>query len=240
MRLAAAWSWRFPVIVATLAVLYYGLGYLSEITTRATIALLLCAMLNPVKQLLVNHNRGPLAASTTLSLDDLWKGQPRQSRLSGRGYTSSWVAPPPGARTRAPPRSHSTSRARTSVSRNLWCPPGVTIDPSRAFGGPSVHCSRVHPEYRRDLPGGEQSISAVRGHLPRTPFPGREIPLPPRSRPAAALVKPQALPPEVIHRLCGRREFDPAQGIALPPTRHKPRRRRPPRRALGPPGSLNS
>jgi len=55
MRIAAAWSWRFLVVVAALAVLYYGLGYVSEITVPVTIALLLCALLNPVKRFLVNH-----------------------------------------------------------------------------------------------------------------------------------------------------------------------------------------
>ena len=45
-------------------------------------------------------------------------------------------------------------------------------DPSQpAFGSPSVHGSRVHPEQRRDLPCGEQPVSAACGHLPPTPEP---------------------------------------------------------------------
>jgi predicted PurR-regulated permease PerM len=43
MRIAAAWSWRFLVVIAALAVLYYGLGDVSEITVPVTIALLRCA-----------------------------------------------------------------------------------------------------------------------------------------------------------------------------------------------------
>jgi predicted PurR-regulated permease PerM len=43
MRIAAARSWRFLVVIAALAVLYYGLGDVSEITVPVTIALLLCA-----------------------------------------------------------------------------------------------------------------------------------------------------------------------------------------------------
>ena len=66
MRIAAAWSWRFLVVVAALAVLYLGLGYLSEITVPVTIALLLCALLNPVKRLLVNHGWNPGLASTVV------------------------------------------------------------------------------------------------------------------------------------------------------------------------------
>jgi len=66
MRIAAAWSWRFLVVVAALAVLYLGLGYLSEITVPVTIALLLCALLNPVKRLLVGHGWNSGLASTVV------------------------------------------------------------------------------------------------------------------------------------------------------------------------------
>jgi len=66
MRIAAAWSWRFLVVVAALAVLYLGLGYLSEITVPVTIALLLSALLNPVKRLLVGHGWNSGLASTVV------------------------------------------------------------------------------------------------------------------------------------------------------------------------------
>ena len=71
MRIAAAWSWRFLVVVAALAVLYYGLGYLSEITVPVTIAVLLCALLNPVKRFLVDHGWRPGLASTVVFVGGL-------------------------------------------------------------------------------------------------------------------------------------------------------------------------
>lgn len=55
MQIAASWSWRFLVVVAAVAVLYLGLSYLSEIAIPATIALLLCAFLNPFKRFLLRH-----------------------------------------------------------------------------------------------------------------------------------------------------------------------------------------
>ena len=55
MHIAAAWSGRFLVVVAAAAVLYLGLGYLSEVTIPITIALLLCAFLNPFKRFLLRH-----------------------------------------------------------------------------------------------------------------------------------------------------------------------------------------
>lgn len=64
MRIAATWSWRFLVIVAAVAVIFYGLGYLSEIAIPVTVALLLCALLNPAKRFLVAHGWKPGIAST--------------------------------------------------------------------------------------------------------------------------------------------------------------------------------
>jgi predicted PurR-regulated permease PerM len=71
MRIAAAWSWRFLVVVAALAILYYGLGYVSEITVPVTIALLLCALLNPVKRFLVDHGWRPGLAATVVFVGGL-------------------------------------------------------------------------------------------------------------------------------------------------------------------------
>ncbi len=64
MRIAAAWSWRFVVIVAAIALIYYGLGYLSEIAIPVTVALMLCALLSPAKRFLVAHGWKPGMAST--------------------------------------------------------------------------------------------------------------------------------------------------------------------------------
>lgn len=55
MRIAAAWSWRFLVCVAALGLILYAVGYLSELTIPITIALLLCALLNPLRRLLVDR-----------------------------------------------------------------------------------------------------------------------------------------------------------------------------------------
>lgn len=53
MRVGAAWSWRFLIIIAALGVLGFLLAYLSEVTIPIGIAILLAALLNPVKDFLV-------------------------------------------------------------------------------------------------------------------------------------------------------------------------------------------
>ncbi len=55
MRIAAAWSWRFLAVVGALALVLYLVGFVSEITIPVAIALLLNALLNPVRQALVNR-----------------------------------------------------------------------------------------------------------------------------------------------------------------------------------------
>ncbi len=66
MRIAGAWSWRFLAVVGTLAVVYYALSYLSEITVPLTIAVLLSALLTPAKRFLVDHGWKPGLASTVV------------------------------------------------------------------------------------------------------------------------------------------------------------------------------
>jgi len=63
MRIAAAWSWRALVVVAAVYVLYYVLSYLSEITVPIVVALLLCALLSPVRRTLTKRGlkHGPAA-----------------------------------------------------------------------------------------------------------------------------------------------------------------------------------
>ncbi|PRZ42563.1 putative PurR-regulated permease PerM [Antricoccus suffuscus] len=53
MRVGAAWSWRFLVIVAGLLVVGFVIATLSQVTIPIAIALLLAALLNPVKDFLV-------------------------------------------------------------------------------------------------------------------------------------------------------------------------------------------
>lgn len=53
MRTGAAWSWRFLVIIAALGVVGFLLAALSEVTIPLAIAVLLSALLNPVKDFLV-------------------------------------------------------------------------------------------------------------------------------------------------------------------------------------------
>ena len=55
MRITAAWSWRLLVVVAAIALVYYGISYLSEITVPVVIALLLSALLTPVRRFLTRH-----------------------------------------------------------------------------------------------------------------------------------------------------------------------------------------
>ena len=68
MRIAAAWSWRFLLVVAALAVVLYAVGYLSEVTIPIAIALLLNALLNPVRRFLVAKGWRPGLAATTVFL----------------------------------------------------------------------------------------------------------------------------------------------------------------------------
>ena len=53
MRIGAAWSWRFLIIVAALTVIGFLLAILSEVTIPVAIAVLLAALLNPAKDFLV-------------------------------------------------------------------------------------------------------------------------------------------------------------------------------------------
>nr|WP_240189255.1 AI-2E family transporter [Nakamurella flavida] len=66
MRIAAAWSWRFLVVVAALAVVLYAVAFLSEITIPIAIALLLSALLNPVRRFLITQGWRPGLAATTV------------------------------------------------------------------------------------------------------------------------------------------------------------------------------
>lgn len=53
MRVGAAWSWRFLVILAGLSVIAFILAFLSEVTIPLAIAILLAALLHPAKDFLV-------------------------------------------------------------------------------------------------------------------------------------------------------------------------------------------
>jgi predicted PurR-regulated permease PerM len=68
MRIAAAWAWRFLVVVAALWVVLYAVGYLRELTIPIAIALLLSALLNPVRRFLVAKGWRPGLAATTVFL----------------------------------------------------------------------------------------------------------------------------------------------------------------------------
>ncbi|WP_405061527.1 AI-2E family transporter [Kribbella sp. NBC_01505] len=48
MQIASAWSWRFLVIVAAVAVIGYGMQYLSEVVVPVTVGILLTALLVPI------------------------------------------------------------------------------------------------------------------------------------------------------------------------------------------------
>ena len=71
MRIAAAWSWRFIVVLLALAALLYGIAFLSEITIPIAIALLLNSLLNPVRRWLIVKGWKPHLASTVVFLAGL-------------------------------------------------------------------------------------------------------------------------------------------------------------------------
>lgn len=111
MQIAAAWSWRFLVVIAAAAALYLGLSYLSEVTIPATIALLLCAFLNPFKRFLLRHgwNSTPaavvvfvvgilvVAGVVTLVIEQFVAGAPKLADQvsGGLGQIQNWLVTGP-------------------------------------------------------------------------------------------------------------------------------------------------
>ncbi|MFI5732136.1 AI-2E family transporter [Kribbella sp. NPDC051587] len=69
MQIASAWSWRFLVIVAAVAVIGYGMQYLSEVVVPVTVGILLTALLVPITNGLqkLRVPRGPAAGITVIS-----------------------------------------------------------------------------------------------------------------------------------------------------------------------------
>lgn len=53
MRIASDWAWRYLAVVAALAITVYAVTYVSEVSIPIAVALLLCALLNPVKRFLI-------------------------------------------------------------------------------------------------------------------------------------------------------------------------------------------
>ena len=70
LDLAAAWSWRFLVIVAAAGVLAYALGFLAVLTVPVAIALLIAALVAPVVALLarIGLPRGLAAGLVVIAL----------------------------------------------------------------------------------------------------------------------------------------------------------------------------
>ncbi|TDW91325.1 AI-2E family transporter [Kribbella sp. VKM Ac-2566] len=69
MEIASAWAWRFLVIVAAIAVIGYGMRYLSEVVVPVTVGVLLTALLIPITTGLqkLRLPRGPAAGVTVLA-----------------------------------------------------------------------------------------------------------------------------------------------------------------------------
>jgi predicted PurR-regulated permease PerM len=69
MQIASAWAWRFLVIVAAIAVIGYGMRYLSEVVVPVTVGVLLTALLVPITNGLqkLRVPRGPAAGVTVIS-----------------------------------------------------------------------------------------------------------------------------------------------------------------------------
>jgi hypothetical protein len=139
-----------------------------------------------------------------------------------------------GARTRAPPRSHSTSRARISVPRNLWWPPGVTTDPSRPSDAHRFTVLGFTLNIKATCPVVSNRSAPSASSATHHPFPGREVRShhPGHAR-TAALVKPRGMPTaEASHLPCRRRKSIPP-GIS-PSTDATQRHHPPPRSTDGP------
>ena len=71
MRIAAAWSWRFLVVVGAAVVVLYGITYVSEISIPIAIALLLTSFLNPMRRWLIVKGWKAGLASTAVFLGGL-------------------------------------------------------------------------------------------------------------------------------------------------------------------------
>ncbi|MFF1820927.1 AI-2E family transporter [Kribbella sp. NPDC058245] len=69
MQIASAWSWRFLVIVAAVAVIGYVMQYLSEVVVPVTVGILLTALLVPITNGLqrLRLPRGPAAGITVVA-----------------------------------------------------------------------------------------------------------------------------------------------------------------------------
>ncbi|GAA1684684.1 AI-2E family transporter [Kribbella yunnanensis] len=69
MQIASAWAWRFLVIVAAVAVIGYGMQYLSEVVVPVTVGILLTALLVPVTNGLqkLRFPRGAAAGVTVIA-----------------------------------------------------------------------------------------------------------------------------------------------------------------------------
>ncbi|WP_327637354.1 AI-2E family transporter [Kribbella sp. NBC_00482] len=69
MEIASAWAWRFLVVVAAIAVIGYGMRYLSEVVVPVTVGVLLTALLIPVTTGLqkLRLPRGPAAGITVIA-----------------------------------------------------------------------------------------------------------------------------------------------------------------------------
>ncbi len=68
MQIASAWAWRFLVIVAAVAVIGWGMRYVSEVVVPVTVGILLTALLIPVTKGLqrLRLPRGPAAGITVI------------------------------------------------------------------------------------------------------------------------------------------------------------------------------
>jgi predicted PurR-regulated permease PerM len=68
MQIASAWAWRFLVIVAAIALIGWGMRYVSEVVVPVTVGILLTALLIPVTKGLqkLRLPRGPAAGITVI------------------------------------------------------------------------------------------------------------------------------------------------------------------------------
>ncbi|WP_164479145.1 AI-2E family transporter [Nakamurella antarctica] len=74
MRIAAAWSWRIIVVLAATALVVYIIGFMSELTIPIAIALLLSALLTPLKNFLIRKGLGASIAAIVVFVCGLAAG----------------------------------------------------------------------------------------------------------------------------------------------------------------------
>ncbi|ANP27150.1 permease [Mycobacteroides abscessus subsp. abscessus] len=90
LRRAAAWSWRFIVVIGALWLIFNGFGMVSTLFISVLVAILLASMLQPFVKLLTTHTFLPRMASAAIALVGLIVVVVGMFVLAGRQLVDSW------------------------------------------------------------------------------------------------------------------------------------------------------